>query len=101
MGGTNVIPPGEVTTNTVSGKRGHTGNAINDNERNVFAKSRSGLNDEGESSGTEDKRRLRENARSKQRQSGQHGIPVKRWGASRAEGEIQSWACPSRQSWRC
>ena len=73
VGGANPIPASEVTTSTVNGKRGHRRNASSDNERNAFAGSRSGLNDESGSNGKE----LRENAGSKRSQSEQRGIPVR------------------------
>ena len=74
--GAEMILAGKVTTTTVSGKREHSGTASNDNERNVAARSRSGLNDESGSSGKGDKHRLRENDGSSRNQGGQRGIPV-------------------------
>ena len=85
--GANMIPAGEVTTNTVNGKREHRGNASNDNEPNVFAKSRSGLNDESGSSVKEDEHGQREKDGRSRNRGGPRGVPVTERDANGADGE--------------
>ena len=81
------IPAGQVITN-VNGKPGNNRNASSKNERNVFAGSRSVLNDVSGSNGRKNRPRLRENAGSRRSPSGQGGLPVKEQGVREVEREL-------------